>query len=104
MADNQMNDECALREKARAVIDGGKFPKRHPDRMWGGPGVGADCTICNAPVKRDELEFEIEFARGGDDPGLNTYHVHLRCFAAWQFECQNLDRASPGGGPPGATS
>jgi hypothetical protein len=54
--------------------------------MWGGPGVGAHCTICNAPVKRDELEFEIEFARDSDDPGASTYHVHIRCFAAWQFE------------------
>jgi hypothetical protein len=54
--------------------------------MWGGPGVGADCTICNAPVKRDELEFEIEFARDGDDLGASMYHVHIRCFAAWEFE------------------
>ena len=83
---SQMNDECTLREKARAVIQGGKLPNRHPDRMWGGPGVGADCTICNAPVKRDELEFEIEFARDGDDSADGTYHVHIRCFAAWQFE------------------
>jgi len=54
--------------------------------MWGGPGVGAHCAICNAPVKRDELEFEIEFARDGDDSADGTYHVHIRCFAAWQFE------------------
>src|SRR6266566_1786659 len=86
-----MNEECTLREKAREVIQGGKLPNRNPDRMWGGPGGGAGCTICSAPVKRDELEFEIEFARDGDDPGLNTYHVHIRCFAAWQFERHNLD-------------
>lgn len=34
----------------------------------------------------DELEFQIEFARDGDNPGLDRYHVHIRCFAAWEFE------------------
>jgi hypothetical protein len=93
---SQMNDECTLRDKARAVIQGGKLPNRHPDRMWGGPGVGAHCTICSAPVKRDELEFEIEFARDGDDPAASTYHVHIRCFAAWQFEREISVELAPG--------
>jgi hypothetical protein len=92
-----MIDECTLREKAREVIQGRKLPNRPPDRMWGGPGTGADCTVCSAPVKRAELEFEIEFARDGDDPGLNTYHVHIPCFAAWQFERHKLDQLVPGG-------
>jgi hypothetical protein len=81
-----MSDECTPREKAREVIQAGKLPNRRPDRMWGGPGVGADCTICGAPVKRDEVEFEIEFAGSGQGSGLHTYHVHVRCFAAWEFE------------------
>jgi hypothetical protein len=37
-------------------------------------------------VKEDELEFEIQFARDGDHPGLDKFHVHVRCFAAWEFE------------------
>jgi hypothetical protein len=32
------------------------------------------------------MEFEIQFARDGDNPGLDKYHVHIRCFAAWEFE------------------
>jgi hypothetical protein len=63
--------------------------------MWGGPGAGVDCTICGAPVTRAELELEIEFARAGDDPGTNTYHAHIPCFAAWQFERHIV----PGGSP-----
>ena len=86
-----MSDECPLRGKAREVIQAGKLPNRNPDRTWGGPGVGADCTICSVPVTCDEVEFEIEFARDGDDPGLDNYHVHIRCFAAWQFERRNLE-------------
>jgi hypothetical protein len=40
------------------------------------------------PVQPDELEFEIQFARDGQrgDAGLDKYHVHIRCFAAWEFE------------------
>ena len=83
-----MADECALREKARSVIQAGMMPNRHPDRMWGGPGAGVDCTICRAPVKRDETEFEIEFVRDGDGAGSENYHLHIQCFAAWELEGQ----------------
>jgi hypothetical protein len=41
---------------------------------------------CDLPVEPLQLEFEIEFARNGDNPGLDKYHVHVRCFAAWEFE------------------
>ncbi len=81
-----MPDELRLREQARAVIQSGKLPSRSPDRTWGGPGVGAECTVCGRPVTKDELEFEIQFARDGDNPGLDKFHVHIRCFAAWEFE------------------
>ena len=77
-----MPDEPILREKARAAVQSGKLPARRPDRTWGGPGVGASCTICELPVQRDEMEFEIEF----DTPGLDKFHVHVRCLAAWELE------------------
>lgn len=86
-----MSNDRVVCEKAHEVIQTGKLPNRPPDRMWGGPGVGADCRICNVPVKRDELEFEIEFARHGNDGTLDTYHVHIRCFAAWERERQHLE-------------
>jgi hypothetical protein len=81
-----MPDEPLLREKARAVVQSGKLPSRRPDRTWGGPGVGAECTVCGMPVTTDELEFEIQFARDGSNPGLDKFHLHVRCFAAWEFE------------------
>ena len=65
-----MPDEPRLRKQARAVVESGKLPSRSPDRTWGGPGVGAPCTICG----------------DGDNPGLDKFHVHVRCFAAWEFE------------------
>jgi hypothetical protein len=84
-------DEETLREKARTVIQNGKLPSRTPDRTWGGPGVGAPCAICGLPVRSTEMEFEIQFARDGGtaEAGLDKYHVHIRCFAAWEFERQS---------------
>ena len=88
-----MHDEQILRERARAAIRTGKLPARTPDRTWGGPGVGAECRICGERVRASEMEFEIQFAHDGD---LDKYHLHIRCFAAWEFE------RSPSGGdtPP----
>jgi hypothetical protein len=88
-----MTDNGALRQKVRELIQAGTLPDRPPDRMWGGPGGGGDCTICGAQVKRDEVEFEIEFARNGEGTDLSRYHVHLRCFTAWDAEGHTLERA-----------
>ena len=78
--------EAKLREKARQAMQAGMLPDRRPDRAWGGSGVGAACAICADTVKNDELEFEIEFARIGTDRKADTYHLHVRCFEAWQSE------------------
>lgn len=82
-------EEQALRAKAREVLQAGKLPNRRPDRTWGGAGVGAACAVCDLPVERDQTELEIDFARDGGNPGLDTYHVHIPCFAAWEFERKN---------------
>ena len=88
-----MPDEPWLREKAREAVQTGKLPARRPDRTWGGPGVGAPCTICDKPVARDEMEFEIQFEHNGAVPGLDKFHVHVRCFAAWEFERKEAGEA-----------
>jgi hypothetical protein len=85
-----MSDESTLRKKAREAMQTGKLPSRLPPRMWGGPGVGACCTICGRPSGQDELE--LEFTRDGDDRDLGNHHLHVQCFAAWEFEHSNLER------------
>jgi hypothetical protein len=87
-----MPDEGIARERARAAIQAGKIPLRRPDRTWGGPGVGAQCAVCDLPITRDQLELEIEFVRLG---GLDNLHVHIRCFAAWELERTKPSVASP---------
>ena len=81
-----MLDESALRAKAREAVRSGKLPDQRPDRTWGGPGVGAPCSVCGDAVTKSQLEFELQFAHDGAVPGLDKYHVHIRCFAAWEFE------------------
>ena len=81
-----MPDEASLREQARTAIQNSKLPSRAPDRTWGGPGIGAPCAVCERPVTKAEMEFEIEFSHDGSNPGLDKFHLHIRCFAAWEFE------------------
>jgi hypothetical protein len=88
-------NEESVREKARDVLRSGKLPCRNPDRTWGGLGVGAMCTICDLPMRRDEMEFEIQFARDDGNPGLDKFHVHLQCFAVWEFERMMSDGDPP---------
>jgi hypothetical protein len=65
-----MPDEAILREKARSAIYQLRLPRHSPDRSWGGPGVGASCAVCEVPVTKTELEFEIQFAHDGLHAGL----------------------------------
>ncbi len=94
-------DDTKLREQAREAIRAGTLPNRPPERMWGGPGLGDRCTVCAHPVMRDEMGFELAFTREGDEPGLPNHHLHVRCFAAWESERDDLEAAalaiSPGG-------
>jgi hypothetical protein len=90
-----MPDEAILREAVRAVVQAGKLPARWPDRTWGGPGVGGPCAVCEQPVRRDELEFEIEFEHKGATPAPDKFHVHVRCFAVWELERVNGLAAVP---------
>ena len=90
-----MPDEPHLRERARVAMKNGKIPSGQPDRTWGGPGVGAACSVCDLPIGKDQLEFEIQFVHDGKGPGLDKYHVHVRCFAAWEFERHGFREAPP---------
>ncbi len=91
------SDDSTLHTQAREAIRAGKLPHRRPERTWGGPGEGACCTICSAPVRAGEIEIEMEFAPTGDGSGSDRHHAHPRCFAAWERALRNLDgRAFPG--------
>ena len=79
-----MPGEAPLREFARLTIRKGTLPRGDPASVWGGPGVGAFCSVCETPVTQDQLEYKLKFTRDRD-PSL-TLHFHLRCFAVWELE------------------
>ena len=81
-----MSDERILREKAREAIRTARLPARKPDRKLGGLGTGSICTVCGEFVTLTQMEFEVEFKRGGSTAHLERYRLHRRCFAAWEFE------------------
>jgi hypothetical protein len=81
------DDETVLREKARGAIRQGKLPCHRPARIWSGLGVDVGCAVCEQPVRRYELEVELQFERNSTRaPGLDNFQIHARCFAAWEFE------------------
>jgi hypothetical protein len=93
-----MGDESIL-----AAGPAGKLPQQRPERMWGGPGSGASCAICGKTIGTEEVEFELQFVSDGGS-GPASYHVHARCFAAWELERRDggsnghpLPRAENGG-------
>jgi hypothetical protein len=87
-------DDSVLREKAREAIQNGKLPARRPDHVIGGPGCGEACALCGKTVQRSQMELEPEFRRDGEiaaasrglEAELHKYHLHPRCFAAWEGE------------------
>ena len=81
-----MPDERFFRHKARCAILSGKMPLREPECTWSGNGGGVSCSVCELPISKDQLEFEVQLAHDGDRSGLDRYHLHLPCFAAWEFE------------------
>ena len=90
-----MHNEPILRARVHQLLQSGRLPNRQPDRTWGGPGVGVLCMVCEAPVRRDQLEMEIQFAHDGHDRRLEKFHLHVRCFAVWELERIADDPASP---------
>ncbi len=81
-----MPNEQEIRALARKVLRAGTVPRRDPDRTWGGSGVDIACTICGNTITRSQMEYELQFSHDGANPGLDRFHMHLRCFAAWEME------------------
>jgi hypothetical protein len=79
-------DDDGLRAKARVAIASGNLPAEFPNRMWGGSGTGATCVVCDLPIKRDDVEVDVEFDRDGDSPHVDKYEFHLPCLTAWERE------------------
>jgi hypothetical protein len=81
-----MPDDTFVREKARAAVRDGTIPNRRPDGSWARPGGDSICSICKLLITFVQMEFELHFARNGDKAGVDEFHIHIRCFSAWERE------------------
>jgi len=64
--------------------------------MWGGPGTGAECAVCGEVLGPGDVGFDVEFADGTAEANVKqNYHLHVRCFAAWELERERTEQPLP---------
>ena len=94
--------EPILRAKAREAILSGRLPAAKPSRTFYGHSAGATCAVCGDPVRRGEMDYELEFQASPPPeekslrdtlerlsaPQVRRCHLHHRCWLAWEFERQ----------------
>ena len=82
MPSDRLEDE--LRMRARQRIRDGQLPCVRHYRTWGGRGSNEPCALCDAVIKHDEVEYEIETR---DADSVHVLRFHLPCHDAWHDEC-----------------
>ena len=85
-----MSNEQRIRALARAILHAGLMPRRDPEGTWGGMGIDVPCAICGELIGPDQATYELQFRREGKADALDRFHLHLRCFAAWEMERTKL--------------
>jgi hypothetical protein len=80
--------EAELRPIARVRIATGQLPEQVPTKIWGGPGVGQLCALCDKPILHEEIEYELEGHIGG---AIRSFRFHVVCQSVWQLECARAD-------------
>jgi hypothetical protein len=77
--------QAALHRKARERIEAKTLPVEMPATVWGGPGSGERCALCNRRIEIYDIEFE--YAHGNRE-----FRFHRVCHAIWQTECEQHGR------------
>jgi hypothetical protein len=87
-----MSDQSILRAKAVAAIREGRLSRQRPERLWGGTGDGSQCTVCETPIRPDEIGFELEGSNSGVGRPCN---IHSQCLKAWDSVRQHATVRDP---------
>lgn len=74
----------ALRAIARERIAKGQLPCERSSRIFGGLGSGQLCSLCDKPIARYQVEYEIELKEA-------TFRFHTICHYMWELECANVE-------------
>lgn len=86
------DDVQDLRRKALAALHAGNLPRVPPVRTWGGNGSGDLCPVCGHAIEPEEKELEFEFAAAGTENAVRNLHLHIPCFAAFEFATESAAR------------
>lgn len=78
--------EDELGRLARRRIEAGELPCYAVTRIWGSHGSGSRCSLCDQPIRAEDIEYEISLDPVADEPASNL-RFHLACHARWQAEC-----------------
>jgi hypothetical protein len=87
--------ESELRMRVQQRIKEGRLPVVFVRLVNAGAGAaGHACPVCDQPVKRDKVEYDI-------DPGSANHHLifHYPCYLIWQRECARRIRAGESADP-----
>jgi hypothetical protein len=77
-------EDCTLRLLIRSKLAAGRLPQDSIPRMWGGPGNGECCDVCEETITRAQFVMEgVSNAEGG-----RGVQLHVRCFQVWDAERQ----------------
>ena len=75
-------DSHALRLLVTDKLADGRLPLNSIPRVWGGPGNGETCDVCDIAVTQHEFIMEgISLA-----PGKKPLQMHVGCFYLWDEE------------------
>jgi len=75
-------DEQQIRARIQTLIAAGDVPCDTPERVYGGYGAGFLCSLCDARIPADTIEYEIDLPTG------LRLRVHRRCQEIWLEECR----------------
>ncbi len=85
-------DGPELRYRALVALKKETLPRTPPQRIWGGCGCGEPCPICCRSIEPAELEMELEFKAPDGGDAAREFHMHLRCFVAWETAMKSLTK------------
>lgn len=75
--------ELELKTLAVDRIRQNELPAQLPKTVWAGQGSGEPCSLCDRPIDKTEMEYELDIpvARAN-----SVVRLHLRCHALLELE------------------
>jgi hypothetical protein len=73
-------DQPTLRLLIRDKLRNGGLPHNSIPRIWGGPGNGETCDVC------EKIILKTQFVMEGRREGGDGVKFHVECFYLWDHE------------------